>query len=83
MALFADPAYEISPQSQHWLQHQDPRLVDQYKSHLHKQLEYHKVMDKPQQLQEHAFNSTWTNSHTEEYYKLDVLVTEAMLHNVR
>jgi len=83
MALFADPAYEISPQSQHRLQHQDPRLVDQYKSHLHKQLEYHKVMDKPQQLQEHASNSTWTNSHTEEYYKLDVLVTEAMLHNVR
>jgi hypothetical protein len=56
MALFADPAYEISQQSESRLQLQYPRLIDKYKSHLHEQLEYHKVNDKLLQFQEHASN---------------------------
>ena len=79
-ALLSDPAYEIQPAS-HWrLRLNDPHLIQQYQTLLHEQLQLHKVLEKVGKLHQHAVKHTWTEEHTEDYQKLDVIITEAMRH---
>lgn len=83
LLLFADPAYEIAPPSYRRLQLADPRLKNQYRDVLHNQLQYPKVYDKVQHLQEVTESGTWTEEHTKEYQKLDKLITDSMLYAER
>ncbi len=78
--LFADPAYEIAPPSYHRLQLSDPCLKNQYRD---EQLQYHKVYDKVQELQVASRSGVWTDVQTQEYQKLDRIITEAMLYAER
>jgi hypothetical protein len=83
LLLFADPAYEIAPPSYRRLQLADPRLKNQYRDVLHNQLQYPKVYDKVQHLQEVTESGTWTEEHTKEYQNLDKLITDSMLYAER
>lgn len=81
--MFADPAYDIAPQAYQHLQLSDPRLKNQYRDELHQQLQYHKVYDKVQALQEISDAGTWSATDTAQYQQLDKIITEAMLHAER
>jgi len=77
--MFADPAHDIAPPSYRRLQLSDPRLINKYRDILHEQLNYHKIYEKVQTLQEASDTGAWTSATTEEYQKIDKLVTESML----
>lgn len=51
-----------------------------YREALHEQLQYHAVFDKSKALLEAASKKQWTESHTADYEKLDIVITQAMLH---
>jgi hypothetical protein len=78
--LFSAPAYDIAPPSYRQLQLSDPRLKNQYRDILHKQLEYHKIYDKVESLQVASATGTWSDAHTQDYQSVDKTITEAMLH---
>jgi exonuclease III len=79
LLMFADPAHDIAPPSYRRLQLSDPRLINKYRDILHEQLNYHKIYEKVQTLQEASDTGAWTSATTEEYQKIDKLVTESML----
>jgi exonuclease III len=79
LLMFADPAHDIAPPSYRRLQLSDPRLINQYRDILHEQLNYHKIYENIQTLQEASDSGVWTSATTEEYQKIDKLVTESML----
>ena len=77
--LFAGSTTPLAPVCQHSLQLSDPRKIAKYKSALHEQLEYHKVMDKCKNLHEIAAKGMWEDAQTKQYENLDLLITESML----
>jgi len=62
--LFADPACEITPPAYRRLQLSDPRLKNQYRDALHNQLQYHKIYDKVQSLQDVSDSGDWSADDT-------------------
>ncbi len=76
---FSESTPQMAPPQYRGLQIQDPRLVAAYIKDLTKQLDYHKITDKAQNLLNRAIDNNWTESLTDEYEKLDTLITEAML----
>jgi hypothetical protein len=83
LLMFVDPAHDIAPPSYRRLQLSDPRLRNQYRDILHEQLNYHKIYDKVQAMQVTSDSGAWTSATTEEYQKIDKLVTESMLYAER
>jgi hypothetical protein len=79
--LFSDPAYDIAPPGYRRLQLADPRLKNQYRDILYKQLEYHKVHEKVEALQSLSDAAQWTEAQTQEYQKtIDRIITDSMLY---
>jgi hypothetical protein len=76
---FSESTPQMAPPQYRGLQLQDPRPVAAYIKDLTKQLDYHKITDKAQNLLNRAIDNNWTESLTDEYEKLDTLITEAML----
>ncbi len=76
---FSESTPQMAPPQYRGLQLQDPRPVAAYIKDLTKQLDYHKITDKAQNLLNRAIDNNWTETLTEEYEKLDTLITEAML----
>jgi hypothetical protein len=70
----------LAPRCQRGLQLLDPRKIDKYKEALHRQLQYHNVPEKWSALMTIALNKIWTDKHSEEYEKIDTLITESMLY---
>jgi len=58
---------------------QDPRVVDTYIETLQKQLMYHKIYDKYEELQEYSEAGEWTDACIIQYEKMD-LITESTKH---
>ena len=83
MVVLVTVVAHIAPPSYRRLQLQDPRLRNEYRDHLHKQLTYHKVYDKVQALQEASENSKWTTEETLAYQIVDKLITESMIYAER
>ena len=50
---------------------------------LHHQIQYHRIPTRLEVLATAAEAQTWEPHHTEEYQKLDDLITESMLHAER
>jgi len=80
ITLFQETTPEIGPAQHRGLQMQDPRLVTQYIDTLLEQLNYHKIPQKVDDLYNTAQKGKWTEEHTQQYEKLDRLITEAMKH---
>jgi hypothetical protein len=76
--LFAGDTPPLAPPCQRSLQ-----LVIKYKEVLHDQLLYHKVSERIADLETAAQQQSWTAQHTQEYERLDTLITESMLHAER
>jgi len=77
---FSGTTSPLAPPCQRRLQLFDPRKVSKYREALHEQLQYHAVFDKCQALMEAASTKQWEVTHTEDYKKLDAVITQAMLH---
>jgi hypothetical protein len=58
--LFAGSTPPLAPPCQRSLQLFDPRKVNEYRTVLHKQLDYHKVFDKLKTLKEAAESGNWS-----------------------
>jgi hypothetical protein len=54
-----------------------------YREALHEQLQYHAVFDKSKALLEAASKKQWTESHTADYEKLDIVITQASAGNTQ
>jgi hypothetical protein len=81
--LFAEDTCPIEHPRHCGLQLKDPRKVDACITFLHKQLQYHKVLEKLQDLDTIVTKGTWTDEDTTQYEKLDTIVTESMRHAER
>ncbi len=77
--LFSDPAYNIEPVSIWKLRLQDPHVVQQYITNLHRRLDHHNVFPRLEAIQEVLQKSQWTQATTQEYESLDNIITESML----
>ena len=73
-------SHDMTPPCRHQLQLQDPRIVNLYNAFLMKQLIYHKIPAKVSQLKQIAEQRKWTSMTTQQYNRIDKLITEAMLH---
>ncbi len=80
---FADQAYEIARPKGRGLQLHDPRLVMKYKEQLYEQYEYHNIIKKVEQLITKSAEGSWSIYLSEEYQKVDKLITEAMIYAER
>ncbi len=78
--LIFNIAHTVAPPFFRGLILQDPRVVNNYKSILHDQLQVHKVREKLDSLWQTMKNNSGTPDHTIQYQKLDRTITEAMLH---
>jgi hypothetical protein len=58
---------------------QDPRIVQQYISNLHRHLDHHNVFPRLEALQEAFCTKQWDNSTTSEYETLDAIIIASML----
>jgi hypothetical protein len=58
----------------------DHRKVQKYLDTAKHQVQYHKLVEKKNFLQEKADKGLWTLSDTEEYEKIDKLKTEIYIH---
>jgi hypothetical protein len=75
---FSDSAHEI-----HWpvgraLHLHDPQIVIKYKDHLHKQLEYHKIIKKHDALIAASESGEWSSTMMADYQNVDHQVMKAM-----
>ncbi len=61
----------------------DPRLIDQYCRGLHDKLNYYKVVEKLEDLQQAVASNSWTAAHTAQYQHLDAIITESMIYAER
>jgi hypothetical protein len=78
--LFKEAAHNIQPMSRCSLQLQDPRIVDNYYKHLKKQLDYHKLQSKIDELHKAATDTGPRHGLESSFEKIDLLLTEAMLY---
>jgi hypothetical protein len=77
--LFAGDTPPLAPPCCRSLQLHDPRLVTKYKEVLHHQLEYHRILDRVQELEKAAQQNSWMPQHTQDYEDLDTIITKSML----
>jgi hypothetical protein len=78
--LFGDESYEIHRPQLRGLTLQDPRTVDKYLDILQTQLEYHKIYDKYEDLQEKSDQGAWSNECILKYERMDNIITESVIH---
>jgi len=76
--LFKDVTPDIAPAKRRGLQLQDPRIASKYLLHLSKQLEYHKIEEKVQDLHSLALQDPTNPSIITQYNQVDQLMTESM-----
>lgn len=79
ISLFSDRIPSIIPAKYHGLELQDPRIVNKYYNHLWKQIRYHKLDIKIQELYASAVLQPTLNLGVQ-YETIDKLLTEAMLY---
>jgi hypothetical protein len=78
--IFSDPAYEITRPPYRQLRLHDPRLIDRYRTALHKQLKQHNIISKLEALTNVIAENKWQEMYTTIYQTLDASITEFMLH---
>jgi hypothetical protein len=69
-----------SPSCKRNLQLFDSRRVNKYKDTLLEQLSYHSIMEKCKALYSTASSKQWTEDLSDQYEKLDKLITESVLY---
>jgi hypothetical protein len=79
LTLFCGQTYPIVPPAQRGIQLKDPRKIEAYIKALTKQLEYHKIPEKLTELENISNTAQWSDYHTQEYSKIDNIITESML----
>jgi len=76
--LFGDPSYEIQRQKTRGLKLQDPRIVNQYLTVLGEQLQYHKIFDKVEDLNDTSEAEEWKPENVQHYEQVDNILTESV-----
>jgi hypothetical protein len=79
-ALFSESTIPIVSPCLRQLQLLDPRKVSKYKESVHKQLEYHNIIDKYRALKDTAESADWADHDTGDYEKVDKLNSESMIY---
>jgi len=70
---------QITPAQYRGLQTYDPRLTEKYQELLLKQVAYHKLDKRAEDLLKTAQEGLWSETHTAEYETIDRQLTEGML----
>jgi ribonuclease HI len=83
LSLFNDSTPQIAPADRRGLQLTDPRKVQNYLEVAKHQIQYHKIVEKKNYLQETATNGLWGYSDIDEYEKIDQLQSEIYIHAER
>jgi len=77
--LFGQSTSHIAPPQYRGLQLYDPRIVKEYQAVLEKQIKYHKLDSKIQELMEKAESGTWDDTNTTQYEHIDQLFTQTLI----
>jgi hypothetical protein len=78
--LFKEATPNIQPMLRRSLQLQDPCIVNNYYKHLKRQLDYHKLQSKIDELHKAVTNRGRHHDLVSYFEKIDLLFTEAMLY---
>jgi hypothetical protein len=76
--LFGDESYEIQRAKSRGVKLEDPRIVDKFLDLLQKQLIYHKIYDKNEELKEKSEMGEWTTKTVQQYEIMDKIITESV-----